>query len=205
MCGICGFFEYKKTAREFPEKSALSRMCTAMSHRGPDDRGEYYSRETGVALGHLRLSIIDLSSAGHQPMTDFDQRLRIVYNGEIYNFKELADDLRKRGHRFQSSSDTEVILKSYREWGEECLNKFRGFWALAIWNEKQKKLILTSDRIGKKPLYFADLGGTLIFASEIKGLLASNLLNKDIDYDGLHHYIALVSVTARHPMLTPVQ
>ena len=153
MCGIVGFITPK--ANDIPDYGMLRRMRESLSHRGPDDRGEYIRPiDDGgpfVFLGHRRLSIIDLGG-GHQPLSNEDGTVRVVFNGEIYNFRELREELQARGHAFQTHSDTEVIAHSYEEYGEECFRRFNGMFAIGIWDELNHRLILARDRLGKKPL-----------------------------------------------------
>lgn len=144
-------------------------MTDTLYHRGPDDEGFYIKNNIG--LGHRRLSIIDLST-GNQPMYNDDQRIVIVFNGEIYNYIELKEELIRLGYNFSTSSDTEVIIKAYEEWGTDCQNKFNGMWAFAIWDDKQKQLFISRDRIGEKPLHYATFAGSFLFGSEIKSILA---------------------------------
>ena len=167
MCGIAGIYNLDK--KPVKEKD-LKKMTDLMNHRGPDDEGFYLKNNVG--FGHRRLSIIDLSAAGHQPMSNEDETIWIVYNGEIYNYLELRDKLKKRGHVFKSQTDTEVIIHSYEEWQEGCFEKFNGMWALAIWDEIKQKLLLSRDRFGVKPLYYFKDKNVFAFASEIKALLA---------------------------------
>ncbi|MDA2935705.1 asparagine synthase (glutamine-hydrolyzing) [Patescibacteria group bacterium AH-259-L05] len=166
MCGIIGKINLdgKKVSAENIEK-----MRDTMIHRGPDDKGIYINANVG--LGHRRLSIIDLTELGRQPMTNEDKTLWLVYNGEIYNFKELKKILENKGHTFISNTDSEVILHAYEQWKEKCLDKFNGMFAFAIWDEKNKKLFLARDRYGIKPLYYYFKNNTFIFASEIKAIL----------------------------------
>jgi len=168
MCGIAGIFSFQQNA---PVTAAqIKKMTDAIRHRGPDDEGIYINQQIG--LGHRRLSIIDLSPDGHQPMTGPDGSTQIIYNGELYNYLELRAELKKRGHRFKSQSDTEVILHAYQEYGPECLIHFNGMFALALWDERQQRLFLGRDRFGIKPLYFYRAAHQLVFASEIKALLS---------------------------------
>lgn len=161
---MCGIFGHIGT---IPKNSA-DRCTDALYRRGPDGRGVWQG--DGVTLGHRRLSILDLSELGAQPMTYADGRYRITYNGEIYNFLELRADLEKMGHRFRSASDTEVILAAFAEWGEACQQRFNGMWAFAIWDEQEKSLFLSRDRFGKKPLFYTSLPTGFAFASEMKAL-----------------------------------
>ncbi len=144
-------------------------MTDVLAHRGPDDAGLFV--DPPVVLGNRRLSILDLSSAGHQPMASEDGRVWITYNGEIYNYKELAQELRARGHRFRSSGDTEVLLRAYVEWGPDCLARLNGIFAFAVWDRRRQELFSARDRFGVKPLYYTVACGRFRFASEIKALL----------------------------------
>ena len=164
MCGILGFWSKKKRV----EKTTFDRALEALSHRGPDGKGVYVDEENNIALGHTRLSIIDLSENASQPMFDDSKNLCIVYNGEIYNYQELRKELQDKGYTFKSSGDTEVILKGYRAWEEEVFEKLNGMFALAIWDRLKKKLVLARDPFGIKPLYYYFDGKTLVFSSEVK-------------------------------------
>jgi len=204
MCGICGEIDfYNKSVK--PE--LIQRMCNLLAHRGPDDAGmlfltgdKYFevskinespmdNNGFQVGLGHRRLSIIDLSAAAHQPMCNEDGRIWIVFNGEIYNFQETREKLDKKGHLFKSKSDTEVILHSYEEWGVECLNRFRGMFAFAIWDSKLQRLFMARDRLGKKPLVYFHQNSHFAFASEIKALLQVPGVEREVNVCALHHYL----------------
>lgn len=162
MCGILGTLPRT-------DQSLFKFALDTLTHRGPDSYGiENINDE--VSMGHRRLSILDLTQNGHQPMQDEDKRYTVVLNGEIYNFLELKEILQKKGYSFKSSSDTEVLLKSYIEWGEDCVMKFNGMWAFAIWDNQKKELFLSRDRYGKKPLFYAQIEGKFIFASEMKAI-----------------------------------
>ncbi len=174
MCGIAGILGLEKPAGA-GQMPVLGRMLDVMRHRGPDDRGQ--EDLDGALLGHLRLSILDLSPRGHQPMFSPDGRLALIYNGEVYNYLELRQELMSLGESFVSDSDTEVVLKAYARWGLECFGRFNGMWALAIWDRAAKRLALCRDRVGIKPLYLSRGGGQLAFASEIKALAAWRLLS----------------------------
>ncbi len=167
MCGINGIVYKNKK----PNKLEIHIMNQAIKHRGPDDEG-IMSFENSI-LGHVRLSILDLSPKGKQPMT-CDKRFWITYNGEIYNFKTIREELKKIGHKFFSETDTEVILKAFYEWGEECFKKFNGMWSLAILDTKKKEIIISRDRYGVKPCYYFSNFEKFIFSSEIKGILTSS-------------------------------
>lgn len=185
MCGICGYVHLDKSKR--PSEAVVKGMMDALIPRGPDDEGLYVKEN--VALGHRRLSIIDLKT-GHQPMLNEDGSIAIVYNGEVYNFRELKEPLVKKGHVFKTHSDTEVIIHAYEEYGEECLNHFNGMYALAIWDSKRERLFLARDRFGKKPLYYATFDNQFIFASELKAILKHPSVRKEIDMTALSKYLA---------------
>jgi len=182
MCGIVGFRSVNnfKALRDFlPEATA------SLAHRGPDDSGLFYEESSGVGLGHRRLSVIDLSEAGRQPMSSDDGTVHIVYNGEIYNFKEIRETLIGHGHQFRTLSDTEVILKGYLQWGIDCFKKLVGMFSLALWDNKKRCLFLARDRLGIKPLYYYYRDNTLLFASELKSLMAFKLCPREIDFDSI--------------------
>ncbi|MGH7495702.1 MAG: asparagine synthase (glutamine-hydrolyzing) [bacterium] len=192
MCGICGF-----TRGEFSlerSSSLLQEMCRLLDYRGPDDEGVYVDDQ--VALGHRRLSIIDLSPAGHQPMSTAEGALWITFNGEIYNFLELRKELEGRGCRFRTRSDTEVILKAYEIFGENCLQYLNGMFAFAIWDRPRRRLLLARDRLGKKPLYYYHQGERLIFASEMKAILALPEVPREIDMAAMNFYLTYGYVPA---------
>ena len=173
MCGIVGILGLDASAARF-DRVLIDRMSSALAHRGPDATGALV--EPPVLLGHRRLSIIDLTSAGCQPMEGASGRFVMVYNGEVYNYLELRDQLRDRGHTFHTRTDTEVVLAAYQEWGDRAVAYFNGMWALAIWDREKRELFLSRDRAGKKPLYYArDVGGALYFASEVRALMAAGL------------------------------
>src|SRR5215831_18013926 len=163
MCGIAGAFDLKGR-REFPPSRLLA-MTAAIAHRGPDD--EHIHIEPGVAIGMRRLSIIDLAG-GRQPLANEDGSVRVVFNGEIYNYRDLRRDLIHRGHRFSTDCDTEVIVHLYEEEGERCVEKLRGMFAFAIYDRTRQSVLLARDRLGIKPLHYAVIGDTLVFGSEIK-------------------------------------
>jgi asparagine synthase (glutamine-hydrolysing) len=168
MCGIAGIFSFHQNA---PATSAqVQKMADAIRHRGPDDEGFYVNGN--IALGHRRLAIIDLSPDRHQPMAGPDGSTWIIYNGEIYNYLELRAELSAKGHQFKSQSDTEVMLHAYQEYGPDCVRRFNGMFAFALWDARRQRLFLARDRFGIKPLYFCRTAQQLLFASEIKALLA---------------------------------
>jgi asparagine synthase (glutamine-hydrolysing) len=193
MCGIAGVVGYRADGRT--DEAELLALRDAQTHRGPDDAGLWLSEDGRVGLGHRRLSIIDLSPAGHQPMASADGRLRIVFNGEIYNFRELRRELEARGQRFRSSSDTEVVLLGYREWGLGVLERLRGMFAFALWDAAERALLLARDPLGIKPLYYADEGARLLFASEVQALRAA-LRGAELDAEGLARYLLWGSIPA---------
>lgn len=203
MCGICGEIDFSKGIKIEP----INRMCDVLAHRGPDDGGmvfirggkplevkkpfQYHLSESGfeVGLGHRRLSIIDLSEVAHQPMCNEDGTVWVVFNGEIYNFQDLRVGLKQNGHHFKSRSDTEVILHAYEEWGVECLSRFRGMFAFAIWDSNLKRLFMARDRLGEKPLVYFNGNGRFIFASEIKAILQDSDVSKKLNIFALHNYL----------------
>ena len=171
MCGICGFVSSDLESRIDP--GVLLGMRDSLEHRGPDDAGYYLGR--GIGLGSRRLSILDLSQRAHMPMSTPDRRYRIVYNGEVYNYREIRPALESRGHRFHSNSDTEVVLKAYAEYGPAMLERLNGMFAFAIWDEQERQLFLGRDRLGVKPLYYAVGGDKFYFASEEKALFVAGV------------------------------
>jgi len=191
MCGIAGILDLKGNNIK---DSLVKAMCDEMEHRGPDGEGIYIGPNTNIGLGHRRLSIIDLSEAGHQPMCNEDRTIWIVMNGEIYNFLELRENLIKKGHHFRSKTDTEVILHLYEEKGIDCIKELRGMFAFAIWDEKRKILILTRDRLGKKPLLYSFVNNKLIFASEFKALLIHPEISREINFIAMHHYLTYLCI-----------
>ncbi|HPO15547.1 MAG TPA: asparagine synthase (glutamine-hydrolyzing) [Candidatus Hydrogenedentes bacterium] len=179
MCGIAGIAGKR-------DEALIKRMTDRLAHRGPDAEGFY--ADDCVTLGHRRLSIIDLST-GQQPMSNEDGTLWVVFNGEIYNFQELRRALETKGHRFRTQSDTEVILASYAEYGEACVEHFQGMFAFALWDTQTNTLLLARDPIGVKPLYYAEADGVLYFASEMKALLTAPGISREMDYEGLDDYL----------------
>jgi len=186
MCGICGIVSSEASERIDPR--VVIRMRDTLSHRGPDDQGYYVG--PGVALGHRRLSIIDLRPEGRQPMANEDDSIRIVFNGEIYNFADHREWLVSKGHRFRSRSDTEVIIHLYEELGVECVKRLRGMFAFAIWDEPKRFLFLARDRLGKKPLFYHFDGTRLLFGSEPKSVLAYPGIAREPDPEALDYYIS---------------
>lgn len=203
MCGIAGLISQDPEAR-------IGAMLKAIEHRGRDDEGVWTSSSINgegqrVAFGHRRLSIIDTSSAGHQPMISHDGRLVVILNGEIYNYRELRAQLATKGHSFRTQTDTEVLLAAWAEWGEDCLPRLNGMFAFALWDDRERTLFLVRDRVGIKPLYYAhprqkpdrqgglsSQGGSLVFASEIKSILASGLVTAELDREALHQFLTFL-------------
>ncbi len=189
MCRIAGFWDFQY-GNEYPLDDVVVRMRETMIHGGPDDAGAFTEKESGMALAHRRLSIIDLSPLGHQPMHDGTGRFWITYNGEVYNFQEIRDELLKMGHTFRSHSDTEVILKGFQEWGCDSVKRFRGMYAFAIWDSLNKDLFLCRDRAGVKPRYWYYDGRVFMFASELKALHSHPRFSAEIDRKALATYFA---------------
>lgn len=190
MCGICGLWQ----SNALVDDATVRAMSDRQAHRGPDDGGVYRSADSRLGLGFRRLAIIDLSPAGHQPMTNEDQTLWIVFNGEIYNYPVLRRELVRAGHEFRSTSDTEVILHGYEEWGEGVLKRLRGMFAFAIWNERDSSLFLARDRLGIKPLHYYWDGEKFAFASEIKSLLTLPGIKTDLDHSALWDYFTYMYI-----------
>jgi asparagine synthase (glutamine-hydrolysing) len=185
VCGISGIFDTRGYSPI--DRDLLKRMTDAMSHRGPDDSGFHFA--AGIGLGHRRLSIIDLSPLGHQPLFNEDGKVCTTFNGEIYNFVELFKELQAAGHTFRSRCDTEVIVHAWEEWGEDCVRHFQGMYAFAVWDAAKETLFLARDRFGEKPLYYSLLDdGQFLFASELKALLLHPQVRRDIDPQALEDY-----------------
>ena len=191
MCGICGVFNHQEGARV--EREEVKAMADTLVHRGPDDEGIFLSGPIG--LGHRRLSIIDLEG-GHQPIANEDETVWVVLNGEIYNFQALREQLLEKGHKFTTHSDTEVIVHLYEEEGENCFSFLRGMFAIAIWDSKNQKLVLARDRVGKKPLFYYCDQKRMLFASEMKAILANPGVSATLDYESFSDYLSLLYVPA---------
>lgn len=203
MCGIFGLIG------KHNDKlcCALKAGTRALAHRGPNDEGTELlpvgsDPGTCVGLGSRRLAILDLSPAGHQPMHDRQSGNWLVFNGEIYNFRDLRAELQKHGHQFVSSGDTEVLLKAYEQWGEGCLDRLTGMFAFAVWNARQERLFVARDRLGEKPLYYYQGPGLFLFGSELRSLLASGCVPRRLDTAGLATYLAFGAV---HDPLTIIE
>jgi asparagine synthase (glutamine-hydrolysing) len=199
MCGIAGWIDLKGRTDRYGLESVAARMADALSHRGPDDHGVWADPEAGVALGHRRLSVLDLSPAGHQPMLSGNGRFVISYNGEIYNCEEIRRELQKANPRlgFGGHSDTEVMLAAFEQWGiEPSLQRMNGMFAFALWDRNERTLILARDRFGEKPLYYGTAGTAFLFASELKAFLQHPAFAAEIDRDALARYLRFSCVPA---------
>lgn len=194
MCSICGF--------SWEDKELVRAMNKLMSFRGPDGSGIY--TDINISLGHNRLSILDLSKAGRQPMANKKENLIIAYNGEIYNFKEIRAELQKHGYNFDSGTDTEVILNAYDKWGYGCLSYFNGMFAFAIWDKKKKELFLARDRLGVKPLYYLLQNNNIIFSSEIKAM-ALHDIKKHLNYESLNSFLTYRFITSDDTMIKGIK
>ena len=189
MCGIAGIIHFDGKP---VSKDLLKKMTDVMHHRGPDDYGLHVDGSTG--LGHRRLSIIDLSKNGHQPMCNEDGKVWISFNGEIYNYKNVNDVLKAKGHIFKSNCDTETIIHAYEEFGKNCVEHLRGMFSFAIWDANRKRFFAAVDRLRIKPFYYTIVGNTFIFASELKAILATDLVKPKLNYEAVHHYLSLQAV-----------
>lgn len=197
MCGIAGILNIKGGA---DNSNIIHAMTEQLSHRGPDDEGFFRSQD--ISLGHKRLSVIDLSKSGHQPMKSNDGKLIIIHNGEIYNFKEIRRKI--LDYDFISDSDTEVVLAAYQKWGKDCLQYFNGMYSFAIWDTQKAELFIARDRLGKKPLYYFKQDNCFVFSSEIRSLLASNLIPKKINRSGLIDFLRYQTVHAPETILQDI-
>jgi asparagine synthase (glutamine-hydrolysing) len=201
MCGIAGIYAPNKRA----DTEAVSVMLAAMAHRGPDDTGRQVLSDGELALGHLRLSIIDLSTLGHQPMATYDRRTWIIFNGEIYNFRQLRSELQALGCHFRSDSDTEVILAAYQQWGLAAVERFHGMFAFALWDDATKVLHLCRDRFGVKPLYYSVNNGTLAFASESKALNLAACTRRVVDPLSVAEFVQYGYISAPRSIFADVR
>src|SRR5580765_4326218 len=190
MCGIVGIVN---SENKRVDEALLGRMCNAIRHRGPDDDGFYVNGAVG--LGMRRLSIIDLAG-GAQPIHNQDRSAWIVFNGEIYNYCQLREKLEKLGHTFYTNSDTEAIVHAYDQYGVDCPKHLRGMFAFAIWDERTQELFLARDRVGKKPVLYAEVNGQLVFGSEFSAILLHPDVGKDIDFEAINHYLSFMCVPA---------
>ncbi len=186
MCGIVGIIDWQ--GRRPIDSELVRRMTESLAHRGPDGSGYYYG--PGVAMGHRRLAIIDVAH-GQQPLFNEDRTVVVSFNGQIYNYRELMRDLQAAGHHFATHSDTEVIVHAWEEWGQRCVERFRGMFAFALWDENRQEMFLARDRLGKKPLYYAEIGGGFVlFASELKALLIDPRIERKLDPTAIEDYLA---------------
>lgn len=190
MCGIAGIL----SAAEMPSQERVLAMTAALSHRGPDADG-FWSDQV-CALGHRRLAIIDLSEAGRQPLCNEDGTVWISFNGEIYNFQSLRRDLEGLGHRFRSCTDTETIVHAYEQWGTACVQRLRGMFAFAVWDQRCRRLFLARDRVGKKPLFYTQVGDTFLFASELQSLLRDTAVSREVSHPAIDMYLSLGYIPA---------
>jgi len=195
MCGICGFLGLE-------DKAILKEMMETLSHRGPDDSGEFFDR--GMSLGQLRLSIIDLEG-GHQPIFNEDGSIAVVFNGEIYNYRELKTELEAKGHELSTTSDTETIAHLYEEKGDSFVNKLKGMFAIALWDGNQKKLVLARDRVGIKPLYYTVTDGNLVFASEIKAILEFPGIQPGINHAVIDEFFSFGYVSGENTLFSGIK
>lgn len=204
MCGISGFYNINFKDDEDELFNKTIRMISNLKCRGPDDSGVWVDPNVGIALGHRRLSIIDPSPLGHQPMVSSDKKHVITYNGEIYNFKEIRNHLKKEGYRFRTESDTEVILASYKCYGHSCVMRFNGMFAFAIWDIDKKELFLARDRFGVKPLFYYWKDGFFIFGSEIKSILGYGSLNLTLNLHAIYRYFYLSYIVSPHTVYNEI-
>lgn len=191
MCGITGKFNFNIS--EIVEKNSADSMVRVITHRGPDDEGFYFNKNRNLFLGHRRLSIIDLNT-GHQPISNEQDTIWIVFNGEIYNFPDLRKELISLGHRFKTNTDTEVIIHAYEQWGTDSFSKLNGMYAFALWDDQKEELIIARDPFGIKPVYYFENGKTFIFGSEIKSILVNNEVNREVDTSALYNYFVYTYV-----------
>jgi asparagine synthase (glutamine-hydrolysing) len=203
MCGICGVWEYGASEGRV-ETSLIARMRDEMTHRGPDDDGELIFDKGRAGFGFRRLSIIDLSAAGHQPMHGCDKRTWLVFNGEIYNHVTLRRGLEERGHEYSSRTDSETILHLYEESGLDFVHELEGDYAIALWDSDRERLVLVRDRIGVKPLYYFYKDGRFIFASEIKAIVQHPAVSPDIDEQSLYHYLTFLTTPAPNTLFKDI-
>jgi asparagine synthase (glutamine-hydrolysing) len=199
MCGIIGVYQDRGESVAY---DTLAAMMSSIVHRGPDDEGSYV--KDGIGLGMRRLSIIDLDG-GKQPIANEDGSIVTVFNGEIYNYRELRSELKGLGHKFASASDTEVIVHLYEEFGDACVEKLRGMFAFAVWDSSRRRLLIARDRLGIKPLYYTESKGRLIFASEIKAILQHPDVEARLDLQGLSGYLSLKYVPSPNTMFEGIR
>ena len=187
MCGIAGVLAFTDT---FPaDEATVARMTDTLRHRGPDGGGTLVRSDERIALGHRRLAIVDLSDAGRQPMANEDESVWITYNGEVYNHVALRAELEAAGHRYRSHTDTETVVHLYEEHGRGCVEHLQGMFAFAVWDARRRELLLVRDRLGVKPLYYAQLPGGFVFGSEPKAVIAHPSVPRELDEDALAEYL----------------
>jgi asparagine synthase (glutamine-hydrolysing) len=191
MCGITGILQYAQTSQAVDE-SLVVRMRDTLAHRGPDDVGVFVNQDRRVGLGFRRLSIVDLSPAGHQPMFSPDKSVAIIFNGEIYNHLVVRKELEAKGYRYRSRSDTETIIYAYQEYGVDFVHKLLGMFALALWDEKKQRLVIARDRVGIKPVYYTFASGNFVFGSEVKALLQHPYVHRELNEEALDHYLTFL-------------
>src|SRR5713226_7961003 len=201
MCGICGLLCLDGESNV--AESVLRQMNTVQRHRGPDDEG--YLCEAGVGFGFSRLAILDLTPAGHQPMSNEDGTVWLIFNGEIYNFQELVPQLEQAGHQFRSRSDSEVIIHGYEQWGTACVERFNGMFAFAIWDSRKRRIFIARDRLGVKPLYYWSDGKHFAFGSELKSLLAFSAVPRELNVHALQTYLMYEYVPAPESIFSGIQ
>lgn len=205
MCGIAGFIRTRNSWGECEMEQHIRRMTATLSHRGPDSSGVWIDWGAGVALGHARLAILDLSSAGHQPMHSQNGKYTITYNGEIYNCSALGEELEQYGVRFRGTSDTEILLEAVSQWGvTEALRKCNGMFAFALWNKDEQELVIARDRMGKKPLYYGWCGKSFIFASELQALRVFPEFSPQINKDALTNYFRFSYISTPHSIYSGI-
>src|SRR6266446_4124097 len=204
MCGICGVWEYG-AAQGNVGRALVTAMRDVMTHRGPDDAGELIFDDARGGFGFRRLSIIDLSEAGHQPMRGCTDRVWLVFNGEIYNHAALREGLEQRGHVYASRTDSETILHLYEERGLDFVNEIEGDYAIALWDADREQLVLARDRIGVKPFYFYHRDGRFIFASEIKAILRHPAVAPELEETSLYHYLTYLTTPAPQTLFRDIQ
>src|SRR2546421_5968891 len=204
MCGICGVWEYGAMGGKI-DRDLLVSMRDVMTHRGPDDAGELIFDEHRGGFGFRRLSIVDLSPAGHQPMRGCSDRVWLIFNGEIYNHADLREGLEQRGHTYTSRTDSETILHLYEERGLDFVNDIEGDFAITIWDAEAERLVLARDRAGVKPLYFYHRDGRFIFASEIKAILQHPAVMPEVNEDALNHYLTFLTTPPPQTLFRDVQ
>ena len=203
MCGIAGISSLSRQSEDVNRR--VRQMQLSILHRGPDSQGIFQSQTSATTLAHTRLSVLDVSLAGHQPMTSSDGRWSLSFNGEIYNFQALRQELTANGEQFSSATDSEVLLRLFQLRGPECISQLRGMFAFAVWDEHQQQMFLARDPLGIKPLYVAADREQLIFASELRGVMASGLVAKQLSSEGLYGYLRTGSVPEPYTLIQNVR